>query len=140
MLRAVLISLTLFLLSSCAAGSTTALFAYEEFGPPAMAGEIIGMDWWQWQAHGDSRPKKYDIKVVVYRNIGLDEVKKQYPVAPEQLQDCRYVDYAQAIRYLNRHIEENALGTLTAQLKQTKDKLVRQLGLAERQGVQLEKQ
>jgi hypothetical protein len=132
MRQAALFVLTILLLCSCAgrpqAGGTAALFAYEDFGPPAMADELLGMDWPQWQAHGDSRPAKYDIKVVVYRNVGLDQVKKQYPVVPEQNKDYRYVEYAQAIRYLDSNIAENALASLTERLKATKAKIVQQLG------------
>jgi hypothetical protein len=130
MLRTFLFSLTFFLLCSCAVGSesATALFAYEDFGPPSMSNEIIGMDWWQWQEHGDSRPKTYDIKVVVYRNIGLDAVKKKYPVVPEQLKDYRYAEYSKAVSYLDRLIEENVIESLTVTLKGTREKIVQQLG------------
>jgi hypothetical protein len=30
---------------------------YNDFGPQATAYELLGMDWLQWQLHGDSRPK-----------------------------------------------------------------------------------
>lgn len=86
------------------------------------------MDWWQWQEHGDSHQKTYDIKVVVYRNISLDEVKKKYPVVPEQLKDYRYAEYSKAVSYLDRLIEENVIESLTVTLKGTREKIVQQLG------------
>ena len=50
---------------------------YEDFGPQALSWEHIGKEWWQWQSHGDSNPNtKYDVKVVVYRDISLEEIKK----------------------------------------------------------------
>jgi hypothetical protein len=130
MLRIFLFSLSLFLLCSCAVGSqsATALFAYKEFGPPSMSSEMLGMDWWQWQEHGDSQPKQYDIKVVVYRNISLEEAKKKYPVVPEQLKDYRYAEYSTVVGYLDRQIEENVIESLTATLKETREKVVKQLG------------
>ena len=43
------------------------VFDYEDFGPQAMAYQTFGMQWWQWDSHGDSNPNtKYDIKIIVY--------------------------------------------------------------------------
>lgn len=94
-----------------------------------MSSELLGTDWWQWQEHGDSRPTTYDIKVVVYRHIGLEDVKKKYPISPQQRKDYRYVEYAEAVRYLDGHIEENAIASLTASLQETKAKIIQQLGV-----------
>ncbi len=114
------------LLLSCTtnqASSNTALFKYEEFGPPVVASEILGMDWWQWQTNGDPRPRKYDIKVVVYQGVNIDEVKKRFPVNPSLSHDYRYVEYSVAIDYLDKLIEENVIESLTAQLINTKVKI-----------------
>jgi hypothetical protein len=66
---------------------------------------------------------------VVYRQLGLADVKKQYPVSPQQLKDYRYVEYAKAVRYLDDQINENAIASLTARLQETKAKIIQQLGV-----------
>jgi hypothetical protein len=118
--------LLLTFLCSCANVSVeenTSVLKYEEFGPPALANNLIGMDWWQWQSHGDSRPKKYDINVVVYKDVDLKKVKHKYPVSPKDLQDFRYVEYRKAIDYLDNAINENVIEELTQTLMNTKQKI-----------------
>lgn len=126
MLKQYLIA-ALFCLTACAstqANSSITVLNYDDFGPQVIAHELIGMDWWQWQSHGDSRPRKYDIKVIVYRNVSLDTIKEKYPVIPEKQQDYRYLEYNKAIEYLDKHIEENAFPALTQKLKSTRKKLL----------------
>jgi hypothetical protein len=79
---------------------------YRDFGPPALASELIGNDYWQWDSHGDSRPRDYQISVVVYRNVDLQKVKKIYPVKKEKEQDYRYVEYQIAMEFLDSSIAE----------------------------------
>jgi hypothetical protein len=79
---------------------------YKNFGPPALAHELIGMDYWQWDNHGDSRPRDYPIKVVVYRNVEVQKIKDRFPVIAEKEQDYRYVAYQTAMAYLNDTIAE----------------------------------
>jgi len=110
----------LFLLSCTDRNSNLVLLKHEDFGPQVVAHEILGMDWWQWQSHGDSKPRKYDIKVVVYKDIDISEVKKLFPVDPDLLQDYRYVNYSVAIDYLDKVIEENVLESVTTKLVDTK--------------------
>jgi hypothetical protein len=122
--------LALFLFSflssgACAAPkSGTEVLRYDDFGPQAMSYELVGMGWWQWQPHGDSRPREYDIKVVVYRGTSLAQVKRRYPVNPSKDQDYRYVKYNDAIRYLDTQIAENLIDTTTERLKLTKQRLL----------------
>jgi len=97
---------------------------YKDFGPPVIANNLIGMDWWQWQRHGDSRPSTYDIKVVVYKNTSLEYVKKNYPVVPKEEKDYRYVQYSEAIKYLDEHININLIVIVTSRLKNTKIKII----------------
>lgn len=86
------------------------LFNYEDFGPQAMAWETIGMQWWQWDNHGDSDPNSiYDIKVVVYRDISLKEIQSVFPVVEAAKKDFRYIEYTEAIKYLDRNIDEVGL-------------------------------
>ncbi len=79
---------------------------YKDFGPPSLAYELIGSDYWQWNDHGDSRPKDYPIAVIVYRDIDLQKIKTLYPVVKEKKQDYRYVTYKKAVDFLNKSIEE----------------------------------
>ena len=84
-----------------------AIFDYEDFGPQAMAWEKIGMQWWQWDNHGDSDPdSKYDIKVVIYKGIQLGQIKKLFPLDKSQNKDFRYLEYHDSMKYLNDKIEE----------------------------------
>ncbi len=78
--KVVLIILASLLLHGCSkARNSYAIFEYEDFGPQVMAWEEIGMQWWQWDNHGDDDPKsKYDIKVVVYAGMPLDEIKSDF--------------------------------------------------------------
>ena len=79
---------------------------YSAFGPQAAAYELIGMEWWQWDSHGDSKPREYPIKVVVYWNQTKEETEKRYPVDQSKQQDFRYVEYSKGIEYLARTIED----------------------------------
>lgn len=82
------------------------MLPYDAFGPQVVAHELIGMEWWQWDSHGDSEPKEYPIKVVVYWNQSLEETKKRYPVIREKEQDYRYVEYEAAKRHLTEKAKE----------------------------------
>jgi hypothetical protein len=84
-----------------------AIFDYEDFGPQSMAWEIIGMQWWQWDNHGDSDPNsKCDIKVVVYSDVSLKEMKSLFPINKAKKKDFRYMEYHDSIKYLIRNIEK----------------------------------
>ena len=98
----------------------TLILDYNEFGPQVEAYELLGMQWWQWQPHGDSRPRKYDIKVVVYKGIDLETVKEKFPVNQLQERDYRYVKYSDALQYLDERIQEIEIPELTAKLKVTR--------------------
>jgi hypothetical protein len=78
-----------FSLLSCANQKITneIVLEYRNFGPQVIAYEIIGMEWWQWNEHGDSRPAEYDIRVVVYRNASTEEIEKKYPIVENKKQD-----------------------------------------------------
>ena len=96
----------------------TLVLPYDAFGPQAAAYSLIGFEWYQWDSHGDSNPNtKYDVRVVVYRGIPLDQVRKQFPVILGQ-QDYRYLSYHDALAYCDRLLREYS--QLLAHLKQTK--------------------
>ena len=119
------------LLTSCSVHSQqeVALLDYNDFGPQIIAREAVGMEWWQWQDHGDSGPAAiYPVKVAVYRDIPVTEVEQRYPVKPEQKKDFRYLEYQRALRFLDEKIAENVQENVTEQLKATRKKIVDQLG------------
>jgi len=80
----------------------TLVLPYQAFGPQVLAHELIGFEWYQWNSHGSSNPLQYDdVRVVVYRNIPLSQVKKQFPVIRER-HDYRYLSYHDALAYCNQ--------------------------------------
>src|SRR5262245_14339203 len=97
-------AIILFGLLAVALRASDVVFPYDSFGPPSAAFELIGMDWWQWETHGDSHPREYPIKVVVYWNQTLGQTKKKYPVIREKEQDFRYVEYSAAVAHLEKSI------------------------------------
>jgi hypothetical protein len=129
-MRRLLIVPVILLCVACAsmARQHVAVFNYSDFGPQVIASEVVGMEWWQWQAHGDSRPRSYDIKIVVYRDIPLDEVRKQHPVDETGERDYRYLNYETALTYLNEKINDNVLEDVTATLEATRSRLIGELG------------
>lgn len=67
-----------------------------------MAYELqIGNAWNQWKNVGHELPDDVDIKVVVYRGVALEEVRKQFPVVRGK-SDYRYLEYARAVRFLEQ--------------------------------------
>ena len=110
--------------------ANTHVFSYRDFGPPSLALETIGHDWWQWESHGDSRPREYDIKVVVFKSITLPEVQRLYPVVPEKNRDYRYLEYSEALRYLDNSIAEvgQSIPELAARLKHTRLRILDAFG------------
>lgn len=104
------------------------IFNYKDFGPQVIANEVIGMEWWQWQPYGESRPTQYGIKVVVYRNEPLNRIEDIYPVIPEQKKDYRYLEYDAALVYLDEKISENIIEDVTVRLKKTREMIVTKLG------------
>jgi hypothetical protein len=64
----------------------------------------IGNAWNQWKNEGHELPDDVDIKVVVYRGVELEELRKQFPVVRGK-SDYRYLDYARAIQFLQEQIK-----------------------------------
>jgi hypothetical protein len=81
----------------------TVVLDYEDFGPQAMAYELIGYEWNQWKNEGHELPDDVEVKVVVYRGIRLGKVKGAYPVVRGR-SDYRYVKYDHALRFLDTQI------------------------------------
>lgn len=123
-MRTLILTLLLSTISSC---STTnhiqrhKIFEYAEFGPQAMAHELIGMNWWQWLEPGGFQPNEaFDVKVVVYCAGQGSDVEKQFPVDRATHKDYRYVIKNDAIDYLIKHINEDFIPEVTEKLKATK--------------------
>ncbi|KLV01738.1 hypothetical protein C9I90_04435 [Photobacterium aphoticum] len=82
-----------------------AVFNYHDFGPQVMSSDLLGMEWFQWEQHGDPRPKDYPVKVVVYAGYSLAEIEGRYPVIPEKEQDHRYVHLADAKTFVDTSLD-----------------------------------
>lgn len=88
-------------------GRQAMVLHYGRFGPQVFAYELIGFEWYQWNVSGHPDPGHIDdIWVVVYRDMGLEEVKRLYPVVKDLRQDYRYVHYDKALQYLDGYIKE----------------------------------
>lgn len=82
-------------------------FQYGDFGPQAMAHELLGMEWYQWQPHGDPDPNSTDrVQVIVYDDMTLAKVRKLYPVDQLKKLDYRYVQIDRAREFLREKIAE----------------------------------
>lgn len=99
------------------------VFQYSDFGPQVIANELIGMEWPSWQTHGDSKPAKSNVNVVVYSDINLTKLKQLLPKNEEKGIDYRYVTKTQATHYLDEKIAENVLPSLTFELSKTLEKI-----------------
>lgn len=127
-----LIVLTLLvLLNGCTASSERyrldyVVFEYEDFGPQAMAYELIGMQVWQWQDFVSDPDEEFDIRVVVFEG-DRDLFQKKFKTIPAQQLDYRLVSYPDAVQYLNHQIEENIMPVVTERLERTKARLEAEL-------------
>lgn len=89
---------------------------YSAFGPPQIASKLLGREVWQWDDADNHKPIKFDIKVIVYRNIDLELIKSKYPVLPHKKQDYRYVEYETAVSFL-----DDEISALKSELKTASD-------------------
>jgi len=122
------------LVAICATGCSTSfrhtlVFDYMDFGPQVAAEEVIGVSWRQWQSHGDHDMDTgvEPVRVVVYRDVPLSQVKKIYPVIKEEGQDYRYLSYSKAMAYLNKTIQEDVMPEVTERHKRTRLRIERGL-------------
>ena len=129
-----------FILNGCATYNTdrkqSLVLPYSAFGPPTMSGTLIGVEWFQWLSHGESRPRDYDINVVIYRKIPLEEVRNLYPISQKESIDYRYVSYSDAVSYFDHNITEVVrmeqegypMGSLSEELRSVKIQIINELG------------
>jgi hypothetical protein len=72
--------------------ANTLILKYQDFGPQAVSHKLLGMEWYQWNSQGPDDPNATDdVKVAVYRNVPLEEVKRIYPVV-KGTQDYSYLE------------------------------------------------
>jgi hypothetical protein len=90
---------------ACSNCPSTVVLSYEEFGPQSDSYELIGYGWNQWKSEGHELPDDVPIKVVVYRGLDLDTVKRRYPTARGK-SDYRFVEYRSALEFLEKKIKE----------------------------------
>lgn len=88
----------------CSPCAHTVILSYEDFGPEAMSYELIGHSWNEWKSEGHKLPDDVDIKVVVYRGVELEELRKQFPVVQGK-SDYRYLEYTIAIQFLEEQVK-----------------------------------
>ena len=110
---------------------------YSDFGPPGSSDELPGS---QGRGQRVNDPGSVDdMKVVVYRNVDLTTVKRTYPELGGK-SVYRYLEYSQAIDYLDKQIEalrtNNSLDAEDGKLKeklisnyeQSRSKIIERLG------------
>jgi hypothetical protein len=111
--------------------SSALILRYQDFGPQVVSHEALGMEWYQWNSHGsDDSNEDDDVKVVVYRGVPLDEVKKIYPVI-EGKQDYRYLEYKAALDLLDKYESDSFWDKhpdTRERMRQTRRKILEQLG------------
>lgn len=99
--------LLLLLASSLSVQAGSKEFKYDDFGPQVAVHELLGFGWFQWDSHGDEDPRTDPrIKVVVYWNEELEDVKRQYPVDQATFKDFRFLELGRAIEHLENLIPE----------------------------------
>lgn len=79
---------------------------YEDFGVSHYSSKLLGVNVWQWHDVDNHKPGGFNIKVVVYRGVSLEQVRQSFPVIPEQKQDYRYVEYTKAVEYFTGTLDE----------------------------------
>ena len=101
-----IIAAAFLLLGPYAARAGEVILPYSAFGPQVAAYELIGKEWWQWDSHGDSRPREYPIKVVVFWDQTREDTAKRHPVDRGKFLDFRYVEYSKAVTHMEKTIKE----------------------------------
>ncbi|MDO6686728.1 MULTISPECIES: hypothetical protein [unclassified Agarivorans] len=134
-MRALVLLLGVLMVSACSQAPIeqhTYVLPYKAFGTPSMSGKLLGVEWFQWNAHGDSRPRAYPVNIVVYRGVALKNVEAAYPVNLEAEMDYRYVEYSDALIYFENNIVEvkgmaeegYPMGRLAEQLEDTRSLII----------------
>lgn len=120
----------LYLLAACATpvSKKVVILEYADFGPQAMAYSTLGRKRLSWDPTIPIIIGHAQIQVVVYRGVPLQVVRQNYPSLREQNIDVRYLQYGEALNYLDARIEQNLLARITERLKDARSKIIEQLG------------
>lgn len=118
------------LCSGCASQieKSTAVFEYSDFGPQAMAYRLVGPKNLQWEPDVPIMIGQGKVYVVVYRGIPVEVVEQHYVQDRSRNLDYRYLQYGEALNYLDAKIERNLLRRITERLRRTREKILQQLG------------
>lgn len=116
--------------SGCASRivQSTVVLEYPDFGPQAMAYRILGSKNLQWEPEVPILIGQGKVYVVVYRGISLEKVSKHYPRDRSRNLDYRYLQYGEALNYLDSKIERNLLQRVTERLIRTRETILTHLG------------
>ncbi|MBD0369955.1 MAG: hypothetical protein ICV60_03810 [Pyrinomonadaceae bacterium] len=95
---------------------------YSDFGSPGSPAELFGQESSQ---GAETLTNRDDIRVVVYRNVDLTSVKRTYSELGGKYV-YRYVEYSQAIAYLDKQIEELKANNSDADYDNLREKLIRE--------------
>lgn len=107
--RLIVLTFSFYLVASCAFTNNSSnnnfiVLNYKDFGPQDIAEELIGPNYWQWDDGHYSKPQKFEIEVVVYRDMTLDKVKEMFPVDKNDKKDFRYVQYNLTMKWFDKQI------------------------------------
>jgi hypothetical protein len=108
------------------------MLEYEDFGPPVMAHELLGNEWYAWSKPGSFEPdEQFDVHVVVYDG-DRTLIERAYPTVKDRA-DYRLVLRADALAFLDASIAELAnehdrpLLGLRARLQSTRSRIIANL-------------
>lgn len=123
------LGLLLLLTVACASkiSKSVVVLDYADFGPQAMAYELLGRKRLAWDPTAPVIIGQSRISVVVYRGVTLPTVREAYPVERGSNTDYRYLQYGEALNYLDARIEQNLLQRITPRLKRARRKIQAQL-------------
>lgn len=107
---------------------STAVFEYADFGPRVMAYNLLGPKNLQWEPEVPIMIGQGKVYVVIYRGLPVEAVERHYPQDRSRNIDYRYIQYGEALNYLDAKIERNLLRRVTERLRRTRDKLIAVLG------------
>jgi hypothetical protein len=116
------------------------LYKYEDFGPQALAGQLLGAEWYVFSDCACFEPgDRFDIRVVVYGGgMSAAAVRRRYPSGPA-LGDYRVVRATEAIAFVREQLrdleswaDEDRIVSLEGTLRATRVRLEREFPEAAR--------
>lgn len=125
-MRNALVIALLLLLCNCATRieKSTLVLEYTDFGPQAMAYKTLGPKNLQWEPNVPLLVGQGRVFVVVYRDIPLADVAQYFPSDQAKRLDYRYLQYGDALNYLDARISQNLLRKVTQRLRETRQKII----------------